>query len=188
MNRLTIVEHNNIALVAPEIADQDILAEWMHDPATNTFLDQNDFEWWVCPRLMQLKTFEGQLSKHGHLMVIYLKDTNEIAGTITLHSLNEYHRYATPGIRIFSKYHSQGIGTQAMRLLLKYAFELQGFHKVNLYVWAENTGAIECYKRCWFQQIGYHREHYWRFDRYHDVMDMEILVDEYKRLKDEWFV
>ena len=44
MNSLTIVEHNNIALVAPEIADQDMLAEWMHDIATNTYLDQNDFE------------------------------------------------------------------------------------------------------------------------------------------------
>lgn len=81
-------------------------------------------------------------------MVIYLKDTAEIIGTIALHSVNAFHRYAMPGIRIFSKYHSQGIGTQAMRLLLKYAFELQGFHKINLSVWAENTGAIECYKQC----------------------------------------
>lgn len=97
---------------------------------------------------MQLKSFEEQISKPGHFMVIYLKDTAEIVGTIALHSVNTYHRYATPGIRIFSKYHSQGIGTQAIRLLLKYAFELQGFHKVNLSVWAENTGAIECYKRC----------------------------------------
>lgn len=44
MNRLTIVEHNNIALVAPEIADHEILAEWMHDSVTNAFLDQDDFD------------------------------------------------------------------------------------------------------------------------------------------------
>lgn len=44
MNRLTIIEHNNIALVAPEITDHDIFTEWMHDPVTNTFLDQNDFD------------------------------------------------------------------------------------------------------------------------------------------------
>lgn len=75
-----------------------------------------------------------------------------------------------------------------MRLLLRYAFELQGFHKINLSVWSQNTGAIECYSACGFREIGRHRDHYWQFDRYHDLIDMEILVDEYASLQSQWFI
>lgn len=125
----------------------------MNNFKTTRFLDQDHFAGSVLPRLREEKFFTEQISKHGHFMCIYRIDTEEIIGTISLHSVNERNHHAIPGIVIFSKYQNQGIGTQAMRLMLQYAFELQGFHKINLYVWADNVGGIKCYEKCGFKYV-----------------------------------
>ena len=45
--------------------------------------------------------------------------------------------------------------------MLRYAFEMQGFHKVSLAVRADNLRAISCYEKCGFQEYGHSREHIW---------------------------
>ena len=187
MKRIIIVEYKNICLVAPEKEDIDIIFPEFNNRETCKFLDQDDFSWWVLPKLREEKFLTEQMSKHWHFMCIYKKDTEEIVWTISLHTVSERHRYATPWITIFSSFRNQWIWQQAMRLILKYAFEFQWFHKINLYVWGTNIWWIKCYEKCWFTTIWTHKEHFWDYNNYVDVVDMEILVNEYEKLSKDWF-
>jgi RimJ/RimL family protein N-acetyltransferase len=167
--------------------DYEIMCLNRNNYKATQFLDLDDFWWSVCPRLRDEKTWTETISKHWHFMCIYKIDTEEIVGTITLHSTSERNRRADLWIIIFSNYWNQGIGTKATRLILQYAFELQGFHKIRLSVWVDNIGGIRCYEKCGFKHIWIHKDHFWNYDHYVDMIDMEILVTEYKILREEWF-
>lgn len=71
MKPLVVIAYGDIALVAPEMSDLEPLSEWIHDPRMNMFLNQDDLDGGVCPRLMQQKQMEEQLSKPGHFMLIF---------------------------------------------------------------------------------------------------------------------
>ncbi len=87
------------------------------------------------------------------------------------------------GIAIFDKnYRSQGYGTEAIRLMLKYAFEILGLHKVYLNLVAYNERAGKAYQKAGFKEIGRRKEHWYFYGKYHDVIEMEIMRSEWEAL------
>ena len=80
-------------------------------------------------------------------------------GSIRLHSLNKADRHARLAIGIdVAPLRGRGIGTEAVRLLLRHAFDTLGLHRIDLRVLSYNTRAIACYQRCGFVREGVERE------------------------------
>jgi RimJ/RimL family protein N-acetyltransferase len=52
----------------------------------------------------------------------------------------------------------RGLGTEATRLVLRWAFEVLGLHNVLLGAWASNDAALRAYERAGFREIGRRRE------------------------------
>lgn len=50
-----------------------------------------------------------------------------------------------------------GLGTEAMRLVLDWAFNMLGLHNVILSVLPANVGAIRAYEKAGFQRVGVRR-------------------------------
>jgi RimJ/RimL family protein N-acetyltransferase len=73
----------------------------------------------------------------------------------------------------------QGMGTDAIRLLLRHGFEQEGLHSVRLAVFADNPGAILAYKRAGFREIGLQREGVLKQGQFVDVLHMDILAAEF---------
>jgi len=74
----------------------------------------------------------------------------------------------------------KGFGTQAIRLLLDYAFGCLNFHRVSLGVVGFNERALHFYESVGFRREGVQRDGYFHGHRYHDFVLMSILEDEYR--------
>jgi len=80
-------------------------------------------------------------------------------GTARLHNLDRQNRRARYAIGIFDPAcWGQGYGTEATRLVLRYAFEELKLHRVDLRVLEFNHRAIACYEKCGFVREGIERE------------------------------
>ena len=101
-------------------------------------------------------------------------------GNIGLHSIDWKNRCTELGITIGEKeYWGQGYGTDAIRTLLRLAFQEMNLHRVFLRVDADNERGIGCYEKCGFQRDGTLREAIFREGQYHDQLMMSVLVSEY---------
>jgi RimJ/RimL family protein N-acetyltransferase len=76
-------------------------------------------------------------------------------------------------------YRQRGCGSDAMRVALNYAFKLLGLNRVNYLSAAPNAAAVQAYKRVGFQEEGRMRQAIYRDGRYHDVVLLGVLRDEW---------
>ena len=106
--------------------------------------------------------------------------TSEHIGNIKLEPIHWLHRTATLGLVIGDKrFHGQGLGEEATRLCLRYAFERLGLRKVSLGVLASNTRAFQLYRRLGFVVEGCKRQEYWSDGAYHDAHVMGLFAHEF---------
>jgi diamine N-acetyltransferase len=79
----------------------------------------------------------------------------------------------------------KGYGTEAIDLLLDYAFGYLNFHRVAVGVVGFNTDALRFYENVGFRREGVQRDGYYYDHKYHDFVMMSILEDEYRALHGE---
>lgn len=112
---------------------------------------------------------------------IYERATGRPIGGCGLHSGVSIHRRTEVGIMIGEPAaRGKGYGTEAMRLLLDYAFTVLGMHNVMLTVYAYNHAAIRAYQKAGFREIGRRREARWHNGRFWDEVFMDILATEFE--------
>jgi RimJ/RimL family protein N-acetyltransferase len=75
----------------------------------------------------------------------------------------------------------QGYGSEAIRLLLDYAFGNLNMHRVSLGVVGFNEHALRFYEKVGFRREGVQRDGYYCDHRYSDFVMMGILEDEFRR-------
>ena len=76
-------------------------------------------------------------------------------GLARLHGLNEEERSASIALGLFSPSdRGRGLGTEALQLVLAYAFQVQNLARLRVRVLEFNSRAIRCYGRCGFREIG----------------------------------
>ncbi|MCL5997534.1 MAG: GNAT family N-acetyltransferase [Chloroflexi bacterium] len=79
----------------------------------------------------------------------------------------------------------QGYGSEAIHLLLDYAFGYLNFHRVAIGVVGFNQRALRFYEKVGFKREGIQRDGYFFNHRYSDFVMMSILEDEYRSLQIE---
>ena len=101
-------------------------------------------------------------------------------GNIKLEPIHWLHRTAIMGLMIGdARFQGQGLGEEATRLCLQYAFERLGLRKVSLGVLTSNTRALQLYHRLGFVVEGCKRAEYWVDGAYHDACIMGLFAHEY---------
>lgn len=109
------------------------------------------------------------------------KETDELIGNCSLMKIDRIHRHAIIGIFIGDESkRGHGYGTDALKLLLKYAFSFQNMHSLHLEVFSFNQRAIQCYEKLGFQKVGTLHEAYFLDGKYYDIIFMEILENNYQ--------
>ena len=108
-------------------------------------------------------------------------------GMSRLSSPDEHNRRARYAIGIYApSCWGQGFGTEATRLVLRYAFDTLKLHRVDLRVLSYNHRAIACYENCGFVREGAEREEALLAGEYHTDVMMSILEHEYREVSKEW--
>ncbi|MFJ8911935.1 GNAT family N-acetyltransferase [Amycolatopsis sp. NPDC102389] len=107
---------------------------------------------------------------------ILRKEDRAYVGEVVLSGIDEDNRsgafrIALTGPEVFGK----GYGTEATKLLLDYAFDVVGLHRVSLEVFDYNPRAQRVYEKAGFVREGIQREALWWDGEWHDVVTMAVL-------------
>lgn len=97
-------------------------------------------------------------------------------GSVYLRDIDRRHRKAEYGIFIGAEgARGKGYGTMAARLMIRYAFEEMGLHRLFLRAFADNAQAIRSYEKAGFEREAYLRDDVCIDGRYRDMVLMGIL-------------
>jgi [ribosomal protein S5]-alanine N-acetyltransferase len=135
-----------------------IYCRWMNDPATNRFLESRFYP-------HSLETLRKYVvNKHGDnlnaFFAIVLKDGDRHIGNIKLGPIDSNHHLADIGILIGEEdCWGKGYATEAISLVVDYAFDVLALHKVTAGCYAPNKGAIGAFEKAGFIQEGVRKAH-----------------------------
>jgi diamine N-acetyltransferase len=152
---------------------------WMNDFSVTGMLA-------IQPRPMTMEQeiawFEhASRDEKSRTFTIFERATGRAIGNCGLGDLDFRHRRGEVGILIGEvDCRGKGYGTEAMRLLLDYAFTAVGLHSVMLWVYEYNFAARRCYEKVGFRESGRRREARWFSGRYWDKIMMDLLESEFE--------
>ncbi|WP_399457241.1 GNAT family N-acetyltransferase [Virgibacillus dokdonensis] len=133
--------------------------------------------------LSETKAFVEGVILHSTSSKSYIiedKETDKAIGITSLIHIDQKNRNAECIIDIGEKdYWGRGVGKEALKLLLDYAFLELNFHRVSLRVFSFNERAIQLYRKLGFKQEGVSRQALFRNGNWHDMIHMAILQQEY---------
>lgn len=119
-------------------------------------------------------------------LAIVDKKTDKHIGNIGLYSINWVPRSAEIRIIIGEKdYWGKGIGPEAIRLMMEYAFEKLNLERLCLGVTDKNERAYNAYLKAGFVKEGFLRKTWFRNNEYYNDIRMGILKEEYLKLKEK---
>lgn len=159
-----------------ERKDIPTFVRWFNDPEVRDFLTM----YRPISTAEEEKWFEGHLEdQSSELFAVETADGVHI-GNIGLHDINWQYRQVALGIVIGEKeYWGKGYGSDAIRTLLRFAFQEMNLRRVFLRVREDNARGIRAYEKCGFQQEGRMREAIYSNGRYYDELWMGILRHEF---------
>lgn len=113
-------------------------------------------------------------------LAVVERASHRVVGSVGLHDVEPSSRNAQFGIVIGDPADwGKGFGTEATRLIVRYAFETLNLHRVWLRVVASHTAAIRVYERVGFRREGVMREAHYREGCYADLVIMGLLRGEF---------
>ncbi|WFU06269.1 GNAT family protein (plasmid) [Rhizobium sp. CB3171] len=118
-------------------------------------------------------------TENGHAWII--ETDGRLIGEIKLHSFHVQDRRASMAVAIYDPAQlGKGFGTEAIRLLIQYAFTELKLHRIGIRVLAYNARAIRAYEKCGFVVEGRERETAFVNGVWHDDLMMGLLATEYR--------
>ncbi|MCP8615404.1 GNAT family N-acetyltransferase [Salirhabdus salicampi] len=115
-------------------------------------------------------------------LIISTRETNELIGDLALTEIDHINRNAQIRVGIFQKeYRGKGYGTDALSLILEYAFDILHLHRIGLSVYPFNPRGIKSYEKLGFKQEGIIRDELFYNGEYHDSIIMGVLKNEFHK-------
>lgn len=151
---------------------------WLNNPAVTRYL-LNMRPWSIPEEKAWLDRVMRNEDPHSAQFVVETSD-GEYVGSAGLVHIDPRNRCAEAGIVLGRPEEwGRGLGTDAMKALLKHGFEELNLHRIGLRVYSFNERAIRSYAKLGFVEEGRLRQAMFRHGAWHDVLLMAILADEY---------
>lgn len=168
--------HNraNYPLYARWYGDEEVwrLTSWMAGPMQKAAVE----------RLFE----DRESSAMDDSFAVHQEGKEEPVGVISLTNISGANASADLSVILGSaEARDRGIGTEAIRILLRYAFGDSGLNRVGLSVFEFNEPAIHTYENLGFKSEGRLRQAIRRDDSFHDAILMSILAQEWQQLEKE---
>ncbi len=90
------------------------------------------------------------------------------------------YRHATIDLFLDPAVHGQGVGTEAVRRIVRHLIDERGHHRITIDPSVGNSSAIRCYEKVGFRPVGVMRRYERRLssDEWRDGLLMELLAGE----------
>ena len=103
----------------------------------------------------------------------------ELAGLLLVYEEPDEYKHAALDVSLATAHQGQGLGPEALRLVITYLIEERGHHRLTIDPAAHNERAIRAYAKLGFKPVGVLR----RYERaadgsWHDGLLMDLLADE----------
>ena len=176
---MSLLKSERISLRAPEPEDLELLFQWENNP-----------QWWnvggtlVPYSRYQLKEYIAEAHrdifdiKQLRLMVDLIEEGKTI-GMVDLYDFDPYHRRAGVGILIDPLSQKKGLATEALNLLITYAFSFLKLHQLYAHIPETNEASIHLFTRCSFVKTGVLKDWITSEKGYTDVIVMQR-INEYR--------
>jgi RimJ/RimL family protein N-acetyltransferase len=103
----------------------------------------------------------------------------EYVGMVSLKRIEHTNHYATAGVHVHPGHQRQGYGREAVELLVDWAFEQYGLHKVSANAYDFNHASRALIEDLGFTPEGRKREERYANGEYHDVHHYGVLESEW---------
>lgn len=171
-----------IKLRAMELEDMVYYAEMLNDPEISEMVVGWSFP--VSERA-QLQWFDRAiLDKNNIRLTIVNKKNDEVLGMVTLSSIDWQNRVATHGIKLHRLCpKNKGIGTDAVKTLMRYAFEEVNLNRLESTIIDYNIASEKLYLKCGWRIEGEKKEAIFRKGSYHNLKIIGITSQDYFETK-----
>lgn len=174
-----VLQGNKVCLRPLDASDVKSIARWHNDTEIMTLFaltrtgSEEYWSEWLQKRLQ---------SPSAAYFGIVMKGDDRLIGYVHLEEIYWSHKLCRDiGILIGEKEEwSRGYGTEAMELLLRYAFEELGLHRLELLTFVFNERGIRVWQKCGFRQEGVMRKARLANGRWCDLILYALLEDEYR--------
>ena len=178
MKYLKKISGKNVYLSPISLEDVGIYTKWLNDMEITDRINKSCF---VTNEVSEKAWIENSLSNRLSNFAIINIENDKLIGNCSFNKIDQISRTATIGIFIGDKENrGKGYGSEALKLLLNFGFNYLNLNNIDLHVFSFNENAIACYKKVGFKEYGRRHSAYFCNGKYHDVIYMEILSNEFK--------
>ena len=171
---------SRVRLCAPRAEDAETLSRWSEDAQYRRLADTD------APRPLAPDHFRDRDEAHGEdpnnfEFRIRALDDDRLLGFVAVVGIEWPNRHGWVAIGLGDPAErARGFGTEAMGLVLRYAFHELGLHRVSLDVIADNQPAIALYRSLGFIEEGRLRERVLRDGQRTDLLYMGLLARDWE--------
>lgn len=162
-----------------EKEDLKYLYNWLNNSEVTCYIFLGDR-----PAIMErlVENWEKEFKSPNDIAFAVVEKTDgKVVGSAGLYSINFISRSAEFRIIIGEpEYWDKGIGAEAAKLLVSYAFNKLNLNKVWLGVNADNIRAVKSYEKAGFVREGVLRQEIYRNGRHYDAVRMSVLREEFR--------
>ena len=114
-------------------------------------------------------------SRQLRLMIVCQNDKS-VAGMVDLFDFDPYHRRAAVGIYVDTRYRKQGMASEALELLCRYAFDFFHLHQLYAHVAERNAASLRLFESSGFERCGLLSQWICRDKGYEDVVILQRIA------------
>lgn len=171
----------NVYLSPATLEDVEIYTKWMNDfnitdytgASSSIYSLEKEREW--------LESKLKYSSNEDMFFDIVAVNGDRLLGNVNLMKIDYIDRKADLGILIGENSdRNKGYGTEAIKLLLDFAFNYLNLNNVGLTLIECNNRAKRCYEKAGFKEFGRRRKVEFVNGKYYDLIYMDVLADEFK--------
>ncbi|QHC56656.1 RimJ/RimL family protein N-acetyltransferase [Rathayibacter tanaceti] len=161
--------------------DEDLaeVERWWNDPETAVLQQAS-----ILPRPGGavndlLRSWSANASPGSVGFAVEEEADGSLAGHVALWGGAAPQRCGTLAVVLGPYARGRGLGTDAVRTLVRYGFAELGLHRIELRAWAFNKRARAAYRRSGFIEEGRRRDALFHAGRFHDEILMSVLAHEF---------
>ncbi len=163
------------------VDDTQRATKWMNDPETRRNLTVRFPMGETAEKSWIEKNSTFTPNPQNIMFAIETKEDGKHIGNMGLHDINWIDRNGVTGTVIGeSEFRKKGYGTDAKMLLLQYAFETLGMHKIISYAFARNEASVAYSKRCGYVVEARLKEDKFLDGGWHDIIVLACFYSAWK--------
>ncbi len=152
--------------------DYETYVKWLNNPKITQFLDVND----SLITLSNEKELLEKIASEEFCFAIIKKEDDTLLGNVGVTKIDYKNGKAELGIFIGEEENlSKGYGSEAIKLIINFAFNEIRLHNIWLSVFSNNPRAIKAYTKSGFVECGRRHEAIYHNGEYLDLIYMEII-------------